>query len=75
MSDIIKIYWMQSTIHPTPFICDPKTVFVPNMMAWESFLFLTHPEVLLFLGVLNSLTKYVIRVLLTAVSDTTIKDS
>ena len=65
MGDIIKIYWMQSTIHPTPFICDPKTVLVPNMMAWESFLFLTHHEVLLFFDVLNSLIKYVMRVLLT----------
>ena len=67
MGDIIKIYWMQSTIHPTPFFCDPKTVFVPNMRAWGSFLFLAHPQVLLFFDVLNSLTKYVMRVLLTLV--------
>ena len=37
---------MESTIHPMPLICDPKTMFVPNITVWESFLFFRLSEVL-----------------------------
>ena len=36
MGDIIRIYWMESTIHPMPFNCDPMSMFVPNITVWES---------------------------------------
>ena len=46
MGDIIEIYWMESTIHPLPLICDPKTMFVPNITVWESLIFFGLSEVL-----------------------------
>ena len=54
MSDITKIYWMPSTIHPTRARLWPKDRACAKYDGLGVILFLTHPEVLLFFGVLTN---------------------